>query len=114
MYCDHKVNHKKSWYNELFNPGYDFDEPGFSKGIGFDHGTLQIWDKNLSPGIYFSFVKPRKGTGHFTQLLWNATTNVGMGHAIGSDGKVYIAARYTPPGNDAREGHLGSILESIE
>ena len=70
--------------------------------------------KTLSPGIYFSFVKPRKGTGHFTQLLWNSTTNVGMGHAIGSDGKVYIAARYTPPGNDAREGHLGSILESIE
>ena len=29
-----------------------------------------------------------------------------MGHAIGSDGKVYIAARYTPPGNDAREGQF--------
>ena len=56
----------------------------------------------------FFFFKPSKGTGHFTQLLWNATTNVGMGHAIGSDGKVYIAARYTPPGNDAREGHLMS------
>ena len=37
-------------------------------------------------------------------MLWNATTNIGMGHAIGSDGTVYIAARYTPPGNDAREG----------
>ena len=47
---------------------------------------------------------PMQGTGHFTQLLWNATTNIGMGHAIGSDGTVYIAARYTPPGNDAREG----------
>ena len=55
-------------------------------------------------------LKPCEGTGHFTQLLWNATTNVGMGHAIGSDGKVYIAARYTPPGNDAREGHLRSTL----
>ena len=54
-------------------------------------------------------MKPSKGTGHFTQLLWNATTNVGMGHAIGSDGKVYIAARYTPPGNDAREGQFGSF-----
>ena len=34
-----------------------------------------------------------KGTGHFTQLMWNATTQVGMGHAIGNDGKVYITAR---------------------
>ena len=48
------VNYTKatiSWYNELFDPGYDFDEPGFSKG-----------------------------TGHFTQVVWNGSTKLGMGH----------------------------------
>ena len=85
----------------MYDPGYSFDDPGFDKG-----------------------------TGHFTQLMWNSTTQVGMGHSVGGDGKVYITARlvyfiiickcrvckfvklftnlyfisYTPPGNDAREG----------
>jgi len=40
----------KSWYNELFNPGYDFDEPGFSKGNGFQtnvfHPGLQRFNEN--------------------------------------------------------------------
>ena len=44
-----------SWYNELYDPGYDFDDPGFSKG-----------------------------TGHFTQLVWNETQKLGMGHGQGS------------------------------
>ena len=52
------VNYTKatiSWYNELFDPGYDFDNPGFSKG-----------------------------TGHFTQVVWNGTKKLGMGHGQGS------------------------------
>ena len=83
-----------------------------SMNLAFQKETVSsprfISDK-LSLLYWITLVKPSKGTGHFTQLLWNATTNVGMGHAIGSDGKVYIAARYTPPGNDAREGHLMSF-----
>ena len=26
--------------------------------------------------------------------MWNSTTQVGMGHAVGADGKVYITARF--------------------
>ena len=44
-----------SWYNELYNPGYDFAQPGFSKG-----------------------------TGHFTQVIWNASEKLGMGHGQGT------------------------------
>ena len=52
------VNYTKatiSWYNELFDPGYNFDNPGFSKG-----------------------------TGHFTQVVWNGSKKLGMGHGQGS------------------------------
>ena len=59
------VNYTKatiSWYNELFDPGYDFDEPGFSKG-----------------------------TGHFTQVVWNGSRKLGMGHGQGS---AYIFKLY--------------------
>ncbi|KAL9074665.1 MAG: hypothetical protein Q9157_004294 [Trypethelium eluteriae] len=37
--------------------------------------------------------------GHYTQIVWSSTTKVGMGSASGSDGSVYVVARYTPPGN---------------
>jgi hypothetical protein len=39
-------------------------------------------------------------TGHFTQLVWKGTTNVGAGYAFTPDRtKVYVVAQYTPPGN---------------
>ncbi|TPX12382.1 uncharacterized protein E0L32_007029 [Thyridium curvatum] len=37
--------------------------------------------------------------GHYTQVMWNSTTKVGMASATGSNGAVYVVARYSPPGN---------------
>lgn len=37
--------------------------------------------------------------GHYTQIVWSSTTNVGMGSASDSNGAVYVVARYSPPGN---------------
>jgi hypothetical protein len=42
----------KMWYNEVNDPGYPWDSPGFSGG-----------------------------TGHFTQVVWKETTHVGLGQA---------------------------------
>jgi len=38
------------WYDELTNPGYDFNNPGYSSGIG-----------------------------HFTQVVWKSSTKLGCG-----------------------------------
>ncbi|KAL0266619.1 UNVERIFIED_CONTAM: hypothetical protein PYX00_009112 [Menopon gallinae] len=38
-------------------------------------------------------------SGHFTQLIWKSTTEVGMGRARSKRGKQYIVANYNPPGN---------------
>ncbi|KAJ7377239.1 hypothetical protein OS493_030050 [Desmophyllum pertusum] len=47
--------------------------------------------------------------GHFTQVVWKATTHVGVGlkKIVNSDGKTetYVVARYSPPGNV--NGQLG-------
>lgn len=40
-------------------------------------------------------------TGHFTQLVWKATTHVGMARSL--DGK-YLVANYLPPGNSGPAG----------
>jgi pathogenesis-related protein 1 len=38
-------------------------------------------------------------TGHYTQMVWRNTTQVGMGQATCSGGQIVIVAEYTPPGN---------------
>ena len=49
---------------------YNFDDPGFKEGIG-----------------------------HFTQLVWKSTSEVGFGIEISTDGFYYVVANFFPPGN---------------
>lgn len=37
--------------------------------------------------------------GHYTQVIWPETTQVGMATATGSNGWTYIVGRYSPAGN---------------
>ncbi|XP_061165116.1 Golgi-associated plant pathogenesis-related protein 1-like [Saccostrea echinata] len=40
------------------------------------------------------------GTGHFTQVVWKGTTEVGFGKAKSADGcTVFVCGSYRPPGN---------------
>jgi glioma pathogenesis-related protein 2 len=51
---------------------------------------------------YYKFSKSQFSmeTGHFTQLIWKATKNLGVGIAFtSSKRKVYVVAQYSPPGN---------------
>jgi uncharacterized protein YkwD len=38
-------------------------------------------------------------TGHYTQMVWSRTTQMGMGQASCKDGSIVIVAEYDPPGN---------------
>jgi hypothetical protein len=38
-------------------------------------------------------------TGHFTQLVWRGTTQMGIARATASDGSIYAVANYIPAGN---------------
>ncbi len=65
------VSATKAWYDEIKD--YDFDTPaGFSSE-----------------------------TGHFTQVVWKASTRLGVGVAcnIGGKGGQYVVAQYNPAGN---------------
>jgi len=39
------------------------------------------------------------GTGHFTQLVWKGSKQLGIGCAQSSDGSYYVVANYYPAGN---------------
>ncbi len=44
--------------------------------------------------------KPGKMCGHYTQMVWKSTTQVGCAYAVCEDSKDQIwVCRYTPPGN---------------
>ena len=49
---------------------YNFDDPGFKEGIG-----------------------------HFTQLVWKSTLEVGFGIEVSTDGFYYVVANFFPAGN---------------
>jgi hypothetical protein len=48
----------------------------------------------------YNFRRPRyrSGVGHFTQLVWAATTRIGCGVAHCSNADVWVC-NYDPPGN---------------
>ena len=71
------ISNSLKWYNEIDDPGYDYNSPGFSMG-----------------------------TGHFTQVVWVKSTELGMGHATSQSGSVYTVARYSPPGNYTNPGQF--------
>jgi hypothetical protein len=37
--------------------------------------------------------------GHYTQMIWESTTHVGIGWAVSATGAVFVVARYSPEGN---------------
>ncbi|EDO49310.1 predicted protein [Nematostella vectensis] len=69
----------------------------------FDIGdALQIW-YNESESYQYDNPGFALTTGHFTQIVWRGTREVGVGFAKSPDGRLtYAVARYNPPGNNMR------------
>ena len=49
----------------------------------------------------FDFTKSgyQSGTGHFTQVVWKGSKELGIGKAKSADGQVFVVGRYRPAGN---------------
>lgn len=63
-------NASESWYAEI-----QYFTPGIL--------TNENWDKS----------------GHYSQMVWQKSTSIGIGMAICADGNVIIVANYNPSGN---------------
>ncbi len=50
----------------------------------------------------------QQGKGHFAQIVWNTTREVGFGRAKSRDGKWYAVANYYPAGN-----YIGQFKENV-
>jgi uncharacterized protein YkwD len=89
-----------------------------AKGCVFGHSGGQTYGENLAAGtagaldpestvaMWYDEIKlykfPKGGfsmkTGHFTQLVWTTTTQVGCGHVTCNGNDIYVC-NYDPPGN---------------
>lgn len=58
---------------------------------------IDLWYNEISLYNYRNPVFSMK-TGHFTQLVWQSTTKVGVGVAI-ANGNLCLVMNYDPPGN---------------
>mmetsp|Transcript_10200 Transcript_10200/g.19306 ORF Transcript_10200/g.19306 Transcript_10200/m.19306 type:complete len:123 (-) Transcript_10200:21-389(-) len=61
--------------------------------------ATQKWYSEIKNFDYLKPEGPHKGvTGHFTQVVWKATTHVGMAVWCRA-GKTFVCANYLPQGN---------------
>ena len=67
-------------------------------------GSVQMWaneKSNFQAGHIMSASDFNEGVpmiGHYTQMVWSSTTEIGCGQANNAD-VIYLVCRYTPPGN---------------
>lgn len=47
-------------------------------------------------------------TGHFTQVVWRDSRELGVGMAKNRTGQIFVVANYDPPGN-----FIGSFAENV-
>ena len=101
-----KIYHSsnESRFNQGENLYYSFSYQNgktiFSKSPAKD-ASLAWYDEinDYKYSVYGSKLNELVMIGHYTQMVWKSTTKVGIALARSSDGKEYIVARYSPPGN---------------
>lgn len=72
-------------------------------GKGMDYSALDAsknWYSEIEHYTYGVLNGSNSGkTGHYTQMVWKKTTQVGIAVVKCSDGAIIIVANYNPPGN---------------
>ncbi|CAF1296598.1 unnamed protein product [Adineta ricciae] len=73
----------------------------YSAGITYVNGSKPTADWYSEIEDYdYSNPGSSSGTGHFTQVVWTDSVQMGIGIALSSDGQsAYVVANYYPPGN---------------
>ena len=82
--CENMIRGIKLWYEEIAY--YDWSKAGF-----------KLPREKLPKKLRKNYRKV--SVGHFTQLVWRSSEKLGMGAAVGDNGKLYVVARYYPQGN---------------
>ncbi len=84
---------------------YEYEESKKVKTYIYSETPLydasMAWYEEIKDYKYSKIKRFRIGPkiGHYTQMVWKDTKEVGIASAISKNGKVYVVARYYPVGN---------------
>ena len=87
------------------NLEYIFDDDNEGENLYISSGDFNIkkvcesW-YDESKNYNFDSNEYQEGTGHFTQMIWKDTEEVGFAYIKSKDDKYYFLALYSPPGNE--------------
>ncbi|CEF66858.1 CAP domain-containing protein [Strongyloides ratti] len=103
----------QDWANYLANTvkGLKHSSSGFGENLAYASSSIaknavKMWYDEVQ---YYDFSKQgfTSKTGHFTQLVWKNSKQVGFG-ITEKNGIVYVVCRYSPPGN-----YLGQFEKNV-
>lgn len=97
----------QKWANEIANKGYlqhdsqkeDGENIACMKGQELTgRKATEMWYDEIKD---YNFNKPgfNSNTGHFTQVVWVDSVELGVAKATAKNGMQFVVARYFPPGN---------------
>jgi uncharacterized protein YkwD len=87
------IHRQPNQYGENIYGGYSSDSiKPVSAAIDWYSEIKQYTYRKISEENWYN-------TGHYTQMIWKNTTEVGVGMATCPGGGVVIVANYNPPGN---------------
>ena len=96
----------QKWADSLRDQGCKFGHSGGQYGENLAAGTAGVLDPEATVAMWYDEIKqyrfPDGGfsmqTGHFTQLVWRGTKQVGCGHTQCKGNDIWVC-EYDPPGN---------------
>jgi|AntRauTorckE5430_2_1112549.scaffolds.fasta_scaffold03454_1 uncharacterized protein YkwD len=104
------ATYAQNWANHLAENGCDLEHRSNNKygeniswSYGRDPAPTQISDDWASEKKYWKggkiTMRNFSKVGHYTQMIWFASTEIGCGQATCSDGSIIVVCNYNPPGN---------------
>ena len=96
----------QKWANTLRDKGCAFGHSGGQFGENLAAGTEGVLDPEATVKMWYDEIEkykfPNGGfsmeTGHFTQVVWRGTTQVGCGHSTCKGNDIWVC-NYDPAGN---------------
>jgi uncharacterized protein YkwD len=113
--ADYLNNYAQSYAQQLADDSCAFQHSGgpYGECLYMSSGTVnggdatEDWYSEISQ---YDFDNPgfNPATGHFTQVVWKASLNFGVGYATCDNGMTVVVGSYDPPGNV-----IGEFAENV-
>jgi hypothetical protein len=97
---DDKMQHSQNGYGENIH--------WCSGDIPEGKAPVKHWYSEQKKYDYNKNVDFQPGTGHFTQVVWKKSTELGIAKAKAKRGGTYVVAVYNPAGN-----FMGQLTENV-